>query len=350
MTMKKYILTGLAAVLLLAGCEKEEKLTPSNMEVDWHQYLDMSNPVVKQFYDECGVGLLTNFDDSRNLLHQITTYWDQAFLEKLEIQDIENAFEFLQKSLLSYFTNKQFIKDNFPRTILLAGDVLLGRVHNQNHYYNPIIEESNAAVGVPAANSIHSIFNAVAFAFACKMETINYSEANYNNYARDNMYIFLSCLFERNNLYDELGADFHLPEMKYYYGKCLSCDASVNNNNTPGIWQEEGNQTSVINTSKYWYWNKGFVSTNRLVPVQTGASLLDQIYLRSAAGITYWFPEKNRETRTILNQMIFVTEEVYDSYPDIIKGRFAAIMAKFDEWGIDIRRFNPTMEYAFPRK
>ena len=344
--MKKYILISLAAALLHAGCEKEEKLTPTNIEVAWCDYLDLSNPLVKQFYQEYGVGLLTEFDENRDFRYQIERYWDVAYAPKIEDEnEKEQAFGFVQESLLSYFTNKQFIRDHFPRMMLLCSDIILGNTGaSNNNLYNPFIEESDSSIR-PAINSIHSIFNPVSFALACKLETIYYNETNYNNYMRDNMYNLLICIFERSNLYNQLGPDFYLPDMAQYYGIPLVTAYEDDRE----MWQQE--EKSAITTSKYWYWNKGFVSTVRLIPVLTG-SLADQIYFEPptvAGAINHDFPFKERELRSIINQMIYVTPTLYDSYPDIVKGRFAAMMAKFDEWGIDIRRFNPTMEYAFPR-
>ena len=351
----KNILISFAAVFLLAGCEKEEDLTPTNIEVDWHDYLDMSNPIVKQMYDECQVGLLTDFDLNRDMLNNSTSYWEMLRMDKFETSTgIDSAFVFLQETFLSYFTNKSFIRDYFPRKIILTRELLLNYVITTNlgNPYSSIIEESDLRVSSQATGSLHSIFNKVAFAFSMKFSSIFYeSESepgifpNYNGYVLDNMYIFLSALFDRNNFYDAFGADFYLPEMVYCYGKAMSQTPTALNDYTPGIWQEDGGDPSDASAAdKYWVWNKGFVSTRFSLAVNAN----DEITLRNAGGSAS-FPSKERDVRNLLNQMIFVTEELWDSYPDPVKDRFAVMMTKFDEWGIDIRRLNPTMAYAFPR-
>ena len=77
----------------------------------------------------------------------------------------------------------------------------------------------------------------------------------------------------------------------------------------------------------------------------------DQIELQAQYGITdvYVFPDKQRDVRMLINQLLFVTRDVWDSYPEVVKNRFALLMAKFDEWGIDIRAVNPVIADVFPR-
>lgn len=347
--MKRYITILMAAAVALCGCAKEERPTPSLQETDWSKDLDMSNPTVKSFYEECGVGILTDFDPSRDMLFNLDSYWKYLSLEKFEdAEQTARAFEFLNESFLVYFTNKEFIRENFPRKILLAREVFLD--YSNHNPYCPATEESDARVGDYARNSLHSIYGKGSFAFSVKLETIYFSQANYNNYMRDNLYLFIANLFERNNLYAEFGPDFYLPVMERYYGREFSGLAGTMNNNKPGVWVEEGGSAEDEYADKYWYWNKGFVSTTSLNPVVTYGAYMDMIRLRSGeVTSSYKFPNREREARAMINQLIFMSQQVWDSYPDIVKGRFRVLVDKFDQWGIDIRRINPTIESVFPR-
>ena len=118
-----------------------------------------------------------------------------------------------------------------------------------------------------------------------------------------------------------------------------------------GVYVEEGGSPTDRYTDKYWYWNKGFVSTKWLHPIPEVGVNQGMIELQGQWGITeqYMFPTKEREVRTLINQLLFVTRDVWDSYPETVKKRFALLMAKFDEWGINIRAINPVIADVFPR-
>jgi len=351
--MKKYLSISLAFLFLLAGCEKDEKIIPTNFESNWHERLDMTNPTVKQMYDECGVGLLTDFEIITDLRFSVTSYWGVLRADKFERKSaIDSAYVFLQESFLKYFTNKQFIRDYFPRRILLSSELFLDHISSTTMQspYGTHLDESDEAVGgvrSAARGSLHSIFNDASFAFSAKLQTIYFSQANYHNYVSDNMYIFLTALMERNKLYDKFGLEYHLPSMEYYYGKPLTADPELASTGyIQGIWEEEGNPTRTPSTTRFWFWNKGFVSNKKWNPVNATTG---DIQLWSTVAVNNWFPSKERDVRTMFNQFIFLTQETWDDYPEIIKGRFAAMMAKFDEWGIDMRSFNPVIGKAFPR-
>lgn len=347
--MNKYIFLFLLIFPVFIGCDDDDDLTPSLQEIDWVDSLDMNNPKVKAYYEKYGVGLLTRFDTIRDIRYNINSYWNRLKLTKLErTTEIDSAITYWEEAFFQYFTNDDFIKEYFPRKIILAREVYMD--YNSNNTYCPVCEESDARVGSYAVNSLHSIYSKGAFAFSVKMNTIYYNEENYNNYKLDNLYIFLANIFELHNLYDVFGADFYLASMEKCYGRRFSGEKSVWEGEM-GVYVEEGGSPDDLYVDKYWYWNRGFVSTAVVNPVVKTGKYKDMVTLRSENGITglYKFPDKQREVRTLINQMLFVTQEVWDSYPEIVKNRIAILMKKFDEWGIDIRSINPVMEYAFPR-
>lgn len=347
--MNRYIFLFLLFFSAFVSCNDDDDLSPSLREIDWVDSLDMTNPKVKAYYEKYGIGLLTRFDTIRDIRYNISSYWNRLILKKLErTTEIDSAITYWEESFFQYFTNADFVKEYFPRKIILAREVYMD--YSSNNTYCPVCEESDARVGEYAVNSLHSIYSKSAFAFSVKMNTIYYNQTNYDNYKFDNLYIFLADLFELHNLYDVFGADFYLPSMSKCYGRRFSGEKSLYEGEM-GVYIEEGGSLDDLYVDKYWYWNKGFVSTAYMNPVVEAGTYKDMVVLRTLNGITglYRFPDKQKEVRSMINQMLFVTQEVWDSYPEIVKNRFAILMKKFDEWGIDIRSINPVMEYAFPR-
>lgn len=343
--MRKCILICLCfwGIVCLSSCDEESALTPSVQEIDWADSLDLSYAMVKDCYEKYGVGLITKFDPVRDMRYNIDTYWENLWLSRLERpMEVDSVLVFLEESFFCYFKNEEFVRTCFPRKILLSREILLSGTTNS---YCSAMEESDARVGEKAINSLHSIYSKGAFAFSMKLGTIYYNQVNYRSYMMDNMYLFLSYLFEINDFYSVFGSDFYLSTMKDCYGRPFSGPATIYNGNKPGVYIEEGGSEEDVYTDKYWYWNKGFVSTAFMNPVIAPGSM-DIIFLTSSISV---FPDRTREVRSLINQMLFVTRPVWDSYPEVVKGRFAVLMSRFDEWGIDIRSMNPVMEYAFPR-
>ena len=352
--MKNYIWLSLIYLFLLPACYDEDTLTPSLADKNWKDSLEMEYPLVKTYYEKYGVGLLTRFDLNRDLLYNMTTStiqtnsWNTLRVDPLErTTEKDSALAFLDKTLLQYFTNEEFIREYFPRRILLGQDVFLD---NQRNTICPVCMESDARASSNGINSLHSIFSRISFAVSCKLNTIYYNEENYNNFKMDNLYMFICYLFEHNDFYRLFGPDFYLPSMENCYGRPLTGDE--NSWLGLGVYVEEGGSPADQYTSKYWYWNKGFVSTQYLHPILTVGVNQDMIELQASYGITeqYKFPDKEREVRTLVNQLLFVSREVWDSYPEVVKGRFGLLMEKFDEWGIDIRAVNPVIADVFPRQ
>lgn len=353
--MKNYILIGLLFGLFFIGCHQEDDLTPSFADKSWVDSLDLNNPRVKNYYEKYGFGLLTKFDIVRDLRYSMSTtttqnYWNKLLAKKMDrTTEIDSAITFFNESLFQYFTNEEFVRDYFPKRILLTRELIL------DHFFNEIrveCKESDARVNANGNNSLHSIFNKSSFAFSVKLGTIYYNEANYNDYKMDNLYMFIVYLFEMNDLYDAFGSDFYLSELARCYGREMTGPGGGWLNLPVGIYVEDGGSLNDLYADKYWYWNKGFVSTAFLNPVEKMGVNAGKIQIKSQNGITseYVFPDKKWEVRTLINQLLFVTPEVWDSYPEVVKNRFTILMGKFDEWGIDIRSINPVIKNVYPRK
>ena len=71
--MKKiFVFAALAAFIgiFAASCEKAEVLEPTQIEKDWTKGIDLSNPYVKQVFEQTGVAILTEFNDTTDVFYQ----------------------------------------------------------------------------------------------------------------------------------------------------------------------------------------------------------------------------------------------------------------------------------------
>lgn len=193
-------------------------LTPSGADKDWADSLELEYPLVKEYYEKYGVGLLTRYDLNRDLLYNMTTSniqsgsWNTLRVDRMErTTEVDSALAFLDNTLLQYFTDEDFIRTYFPTRILVGREVFLD---NSRNSVCPICLESDARVSSSGINSLHSIFSRISFAVSCKLNTIYFSDENYYNYKMDNLYMFICYLFERNDLYSLFGTDFYLPSME----------------------------------------------------------------------------------------------------------------------------------------
>lgn len=327
---------------LLGACEKEDQLTPSMLDVDWMDSLDLGNPIVKDCYDNYRVGLLTRFDLNRDLRYNMSTTevqksWENLLPEKLErSSEIDSALTFFQESLLPYFKNDDFIRKYFPRKILFTRKLELKM--KQNTICAACNEsENNVYEGVGA---LHSIYSKSSFAFSVNLKEIYFSTNAMEAYKTDNLYIFLCKIFDQHDLYSQLGSDFNLSGLKNYYGKNLF-DVFVN---------EDNGDKKATYTDVQWYWGKGFVSTSAMNAPATSGQQSGKIQINDQFGESYHykFPDRTMDARMYINQLIFVDRATYETYPEIVKDRFRALMDKFDQWGIDIRAINPVLSELFP--
>ena len=193
--MKNYIWFGLICLLLLPGCYDEAALTPSGADKDWADSLELEYPLVKEYYEKYGVGLLTRYDLNRDLLYNMTTSniqsgsWNTLRVDRMErTTEVDSALAFLDNTLLQYFTDEDFIRTYFPTRILVGREVFLD---NSRNSVCPICLESDARVSSSGINSLHSIFSRISFAVSCKLNTIYFSDENYYNYKMDNLYMFI---------------------------------------------------------------------------------------------------------------------------------------------------------------
>lgn len=123
--MKKiFAFAVLAALICSAVSCNKENLEPTNIEKDWAQNIDLSNSYVKQLYEQTGVAILTEFDDTTDVYYQGSDYGVATGFEikHLESQNKAAAIQWLKENILDCFST-ECIKTYFPRRIFLVKQI-----------------------------------------------------------------------------------------------------------------------------------------------------------------------------------------------------------------------------------
>lgn len=125
------------------ACEDEDELSPSGLDTDRVQdLLDWSNPVVKKYYRDYGVALMTDFDENLDIKFNFYESWANSFWKKMEIGKMErksecdSAITVLDTAVFRYFKDElefqgevyhsDFKKKYFPNKILITNKLIVG--------------------------------------------------------------------------------------------------------------------------------------------------------------------------------------------------------------------------------
>jgi len=120
--MKKILVFALAAFMIgFATSCAEDVLEPTNIEKDWAKDIDLSNSYVKDIYEQTGVAILTEFNDTLDVLYQGS---DEGVLSNVSITHLsadqkDAAIKWLKENILDCFST-DCIKTYFPRRIFLC--------------------------------------------------------------------------------------------------------------------------------------------------------------------------------------------------------------------------------------
>ena len=128
MNKKISILAILATVIGLAASCSKENLEPTLIEKDWSKSIDLSNSYVKQLFEQTGVAILTEYDDTLDVMYQGADY---GVIQGIEITHIKaeqkaQAIEWLKTNILDCFST-ECIKKYFPRKIFLCDRLVIGQ-------------------------------------------------------------------------------------------------------------------------------------------------------------------------------------------------------------------------------
>lgn len=344
MFIKKTLLI-VASLLVLAACGGDDEYTPYYQDVDWADQVDMDDPVSNEIYTTYGKGIIMEFNLERDIKY-MATYVLSLEADMLAQEEKAGASTYVKESLFSYFTNAEFVKKYFPNTLYLAKAF---NVTAAGTNYCPVALEGKYRVAEDYLyNTIHSIWLFGKFVMSVNIDTIEKSPGEREMFLKDNLFILLSFILEKRNLYDEFG-DFYLEDGDKYYGRLFN---GCPDRNEVGIWNEEGGLWSDTYAPASWYHNKGFVSTANMnmVYVMGGERLVRLRQENNTVNYYMRFPHDRKEDlRWFIDLMMYIDRETYDLYPEIVKNRFKAVAGKFDQWGFDFRRVNPVWNDIVPR-
>ena len=202
--MKKiFVFAILAAVIgfFSASCEKAEVLEPTNIEKDWTKNIDLSNPYVKEIFEQTGVAILTEFDDTLDVFYQGADYGvlKGVTLTHVAPADKDKAIEWLKTNILDCFS-KECMKKYFPRRIFLCNTLLLGSEPGFMGTYMCELRWTNNYWGLEGNQ--HAFAFKQGMAICVNVETLYNpdTQIDYNKqYREDIMHIICSELFMQHN-------------------------------------------------------------------------------------------------------------------------------------------------------
>ena len=157
--MKKiFVFAALATVigLFAASCEKVEVLEPTNIEKDWTKNIDLSNAYVKEIFEQTGVAILTEFDDTLDVFYQGADYGviKTVNITHLSGSEKDKAIGWLKENILDCFS-KECIKKYFPKRIFLTKTIV---VSAEPGYIGPWLHEMRYTQNLWSVNGTQHAF------------------------------------------------------------------------------------------------------------------------------------------------------------------------------------------------
>lgn len=249
--MKKiFVFAALAAVIgfFSASCEKVEVLEPTNIEKDWTKSIDLSNPYVKQIFEQTGCAILTEFDDTLDVFYQGADYGVIEGIELTHISpaDKDKAIEWLKTNILDCFST-ECIKNYFPKRIFLCDRLIIGSSPSFTPTYIHELRWSNnywsTLEGVQ-----HAFPFAQGWAICVNVETLFNpdTQVDYNKQYREDIMHILCCeMFMKNDWLQEIKAseDIFPEDLTMLYGLNVLDTRTYNSSDgvyyvsTPGMYR-----------------------------------------------------------------------------------------------------------------
>ena len=240
--MKKIIVFAALAAFIgcfSSSCEKAEVLEPTNVEKDWTQGIDLSNSYVKQIFEQTGVAILTEYDDTMDVFYQGADYGviDGIELTHISPADKDKAIQWLKTNILDCFST-ECIKKYFPKRIFLCDRLIISSSPSFTPTYIHELRWSNnywsTLEGVQ-----HAFPFAQGWAICVNVETLFNpdTQVDYNKqYREDIMHIICCELFMKNDWLQEIkGSDDIFPEdVTMLYG--LNVLDTRTYNSTDGVY------------------------------------------------------------------------------------------------------------------
>lgn len=211
-------------------CCSKDGLTPSNLDVNRiDSLLDWSNPVVKKYYEDYNVAILTRFDENLDLrfdfLSQeqssLISFWRHLKVGRMTRKtECDSAITVLDTAVFKYFKEKvevegkvyqsDFRKKYFPNKILVTN-----KLESVENVFGLIMQTVNrpSATGV-GASYFQSNDNAIVVNLESEM--LHTDEDKFNRVTKSILYCMIAYAFDKYNLYDEVPEAFYSYSRPYY--------------------------------------------------------------------------------------------------------------------------------------
>ncbi len=211
------------------ACEDEDELSPSGLDTDRVQdLLDWSNPVVKKYYGDYGVALMTDFDENLDIKFNFYESWANSFWKNMEIGKMErksecdSAITVLDTAVFRYFKDElefqgevyhsDFKKKYFPNKILITNKLIVG-----SDVSGLIMQTVNR----PSKTGVGSTFcqsNDNAIVVNLESGMLNISPEKFEQVTKAILYVMIVYAFDKYDLYSMVPDAFY-EFSKPYYGK-----------------------------------------------------------------------------------------------------------------------------------
>ncbi len=221
------ILIGLLSCLFI-GCDNEKNLKPSGLDVD-HLYdsLDLSRPLVRDYYENNGVYILYRFDEISDLkynFHDVYSrkFWDGLVLTKIAKETtLDSVMGILENDILSCFKSEfkvngktyysDFVKKYFPTKVLLVENLV-----SEWGASGTIPTESVNRASTSLQGIIHGAINDNGIIMNLNAKVMCSSNINFQKYRKDILYFLISFIIDKYNLYNLIPERFFDYSSAYY--------------------------------------------------------------------------------------------------------------------------------------
>ncbi|WP_370478534.1 hypothetical protein [Tamlana flava] len=357
-------------VFAITACETDEYAAATNKDEDRvATQIDLSNPMVAQWYKDLNMGVLFEYDKNLDIAYvagsdATASRWDDA-----EIPEISTLFEdsstatlpdnietykqykdsvvkLFDENIFKFFKANSFISGLMPYKIIVSHSIYFpGNLPGEA---GSVVTESTSRYSDDNTGQLRTVYNDNAIVFSGDINDITSTEAKIVEFSKDNFYILFSRIMGMHNLYDLIPESFHANKNEYY------------GNEMEAIFRDEMNiadEKLVFVIDKDWFFAKGFIDSKNFYESGIGTIFQnydeDGNYLGVAGRITHrdaiapddeFVADKETDIRSYLNEMIHGSSDEILAYPQNIQDNMKLLLDLFTEWGVDMLLVNPDLE------
>lgn len=393
--MKKIFVLAILASLVgfAASCQKEEVLSPTNIEKDWTNGIDLSNSYVKQIFEQTGVAILTEFNDTTDVFYQGSDYGviKSVNLTHLTGSEKDLAIQWLKENILDNFST-ECIKKYFPRRIFLTKTIVLS---SEPGYVGPWIHEMRYTQNLWSANGTQHAFPfAQGFAVSVNTDVLfnDQTQIDYQKkFRNDIMSLLCFELFMKNDWIDGIkdNEDIFPEDVTMLYG-CRVLDTESTNSlggnkyvTAQGMYHKwyrynakdprYGDPITKLDYRRMTlegYFEFGFPDTGTNCNVEYGGEFrwptgtpTTEVSTYNDAGVRYTYETDGfvtvdsyhcsapngplRDSRNLIGALVDLNDVKLTVYGEFLIHRLWAMNEYMKEIGVDFKKFNPVIETMY---